>query len=991
MQKKHSHHTENSHHHKPKRKKISPFYKISFSLLLIAFIALFYFVVLVATGPKSIPFITQAIREKLEKNFGHDNVGVSDSYLSFTRYGTMKIMVSSLNILYSEEGGAEKKSFMIPRLEAEFSLFNFLLLRFQPVKIKITNANIVIKDLQNFKLASGEEILNQQSQISLIVGLLSSIRKGDNPIENFEIENAKLLIRSEKFNGEILLKRSQIHASTKNKTLNISSQNQISFDEKKSDVNLDSSCKLSKHDGLKCDLFLENFVPDSISALHQSLSHLSKVSASFNAVISFAVKDGELSNISFKARSEKGDFEFLDFFGHKMDFSNFSVTGEYDHKMKILDLSKIETDFESSLVDKQLVSKPHLEMSLMISSLSSPQQKMNFYIRLQNVLTNELEKFWPTALHENGVRDWVISHIENGVIKNASAKFSLLHDSAKTQLEDIDSEVVFSGLKLAYDPDFPTISDLSGIANFTKKNMKISIGSGVVLNSKISEALVEIDDFDAPITMLEISGKSQGHAADGLKHANNDSEFFAEVEKYLNGNSQNEFDIRLPLQSQIMLKNSYIAVKSTVTGLSSDYIRGALFINAKKDFNSTNFVANVDLTAAEIIAKPFDVTKKANVESDLNFVVVLKDPKKIRIKNIVLWKKKEVLDDKNSAADSRLEISRINGDVEFETAPFLLTTANFKNENFGKNNYAFSYQTNKKTSTQKIILRGEKINLGSFIEQKFLTTRGEEKFSNTQIQVAANRIDLLKNKFLKNFYFSANCTSGLCYQGLAKTNYGNKKILNLRIAKSPKENFSTIEGVINDIGYLAEGFGISNVVSDGDAKVELKNRSENKTAILQGEITINNSITIYETPTVKRFSKDNLFSQIKDKIFSSEKTIFDSVKLNFDLSDGILNIRSLIANNYKIGITAKGSIDLKNNSYTLKGMIIPGFLINNLFGIGNIPIIGGVISGILTGGEGGGVFGLRYEYTKTPTQKEGIFSTNKVAAFVPSTLQNLFD
>jgi Na+/citrate or Na+/malate symporter len=71
-------------------------------------------------------------------------------------------------------------------------------------------------------------------------------------------------------------------------------------------------------------------------------------------------------------------------------------------------------------------------------------------------------------------------------------------------------------------------------------------------------------------------------------------------------------------------------------------------------------------------------------------------------------------------------------------------------------------------------------------------------------------------------------------------------------------------------------------------------------------------------------------------------------------------------------------------------MIVPGYIINSLFGIGNIPVIGNVISEILTGGKGGGIIAIRYEYYKKPFEKEGIFSTSKVSAFVPSTIQNLF-
>jgi hypothetical protein len=71
-------------------------------------------------------------------------------------------------------------------------------------------------------------------------------------------------------------------------------------------------------------------------------------------------------------------------------------------------------------------------------------------------------------------------------------------------------------------------------------------------------------------------------------------------------------------------------------------------------------------------------------------------------------------------------------------------------------------------------------------------------------------------------------------------------------------------------------------------------------------------------------------------------------------------------------------------------MIVPGFIINNLFGIGKIPVLGSVV-GILTGGEGGGLFGIRYEYTKNKGDKEAKFETSKVSSFVPTTIKSLFD
>jgi hypothetical protein len=220
------------------------------------------------------------------------------------------------------------------------------------------------------------------------------------------------------------------------------------------------------------------------------------------------------------------------------------------------------------------------------------------------------------------------------------------------------------------------------------------------------------------------------------------------------------------------------------------------------------------------------------------------------------------------------------------------------------------------------------------------------------------------------------------------------RLIALKIQKNPKndkENEYLIDGQISDAGFVIEGLGLSNLVAGGNTKINIKQNLVNKKLVLDGEIKVNSDITIFENEAVKKLSKDNLFSQVKDKIFSSEKTTFGSINIEFSIAENELNIKSLIANNFKIGVTAKGKINLKNQATEIRGMIVPGYIINSLFGLGKIPILGSVISGLLTGGEGGGIFSVRYEYIKKAGEKEGEFSTNKVSAFVPSSIANLFE
>ncbi|MBM3579777.1 MAG: hypothetical protein FJX34_03285 [Alphaproteobacteria bacterium] len=924
-----------------RRKKFGLLLGIASSLLLIAFIAVAYFAILLSVKPRSIPFVTQKIELALQERFGVNNVSLDEASLSFTDYSKLRVSTSGLRIIH------RKQVFLIPILHADFSLLSFLSPRLQIKKIKLVNPRIILSGEKN--------VAESQDDLKPVMTLLASIRSGENQIKNLEVENAKLLI----FGREILLRKSKIHFLAHK----ILAETQLSFDEEKPHVDFKSDCQFASDGKVACDLLLQNVLPHSVADLSPNFAQLNQLNAQLDANISLTFADDGFNDVKFKIRTGSGDLNLPEFFEKKLDFKNLSLSGDYSFRDKTLNIFQLDADFVGAL-------SSHLGMSLKVEQNQISGQKFTFAIKLKNIATDELEKFWPNSLNQNKVRSWVIGHISSGVIREASTDFSLTKSERKFHLNNISAKLGFTGLNLEYSKDFPSIKNISGNADFTRDTMKIMLVGGDVLQSKISEGLILIDDFDAPKVMLKISGKAAGHTASQLQQASNNDAVAKVVEKYLNGNSQSDFDIRLPLSDNITLKKSYIAINSAVSGLENEYLRGSLLIRTKKDFGSTNFVTNFDLTAAELRAKKLDLIKRSGVESGLNMIVALREPSEVRLSKILLWKKE----------GNKTE--KFLGDVKFDTAPFLVKSANFQNVNFGKNSYSFSY------TPKKISFRGAKINLAEFLSSEPGSGRVLSSFS---ISLAATRAELLHGKYLRNFTLSLTCVDGLCSSGISRAGYGKQKSLNLRIDKTADKNISLVSGRVSDIGYLAEGFGISNLVAGGDAKIKIQNYAIDKKPVLNGELTIDDEITIYESEIVKRFASDTLLSQIRDKIFSSDKMIFNSVKAEFNLQDGVLNLRSLIANNYKIGITAKGEIDLRKKNMHLKGMIIPGFLVNNLFGIGKIPLVGGVISGLLTGGEGGGVFGIRYEYDKNPGDKEGKFTTNKVAAFVPSTIQNLFE
>ncbi len=992
----------NSNKHKSLKKKLSLSYKLTYAILIILGLSLFYFVVLVSARPISFPIVTAKVEEVLKKNFG-DNIKIDKTYINFTRYGNLRVIGTNISFFYEANGAdkaTQKQALVLPRIETEFSILKMLLLQFQPSKILIIDPKISV-NLVGMLPNNNQQSIENEGDISAITQFLHKMRKGDILIEQFELQNANLILVNGNITNNIFVKQAKIRADARKKDLTIESQSILNINNDENLINVESECIFLRDSNLQCDFDFKNFAPKTIAGFNKNLSDLDNLFTKLDGNVKLKIKHKKIKNIEFNLFAKDASFNLPKYFPQKIDLKDIKIRGDYDYEVGMLNLSQVESDLSiensSKKDDIKAFNNPHLSMSLVISRVENNRSKMDFFIRTQNLLQANLEKFWPLNLDQNQIRKWVIDHLSDGLIKNAYAKFTLIDNNDKEfKLTDVSSEVIFTEMNLRYDSYFPDLKNLLGIARFSKNDMQITLSHGEVLNSKIVNSIVAIDDFNAQIPILKISGELDGPASDTLKHANYNSNFAKDVEKYLNGTAITNFKIQLPLEDNLNLDKISIYADSQVSTLKNDYLKGDVNIKINKDFLTNNFFSEIDLTKSEIDLIDFDITKDVNIPSNLKFILAFDDKQNITIKDIDLYKIEENKKINRKNSKNQLLLSSIKGDVDIDGSSGALKYLKLNNNNFGNNNFNLKYSYDDKRNLPKLVISGQKFYAGGLLQSKIFSKNKSKKqhqsnfFDNLQLSINLNRVELLRQKFLRNFNLFLNCKDGLCPALSISGNYNKLETINLQATKKPKDDFVLIDGRITDIGYLSEGLGISNLIADGNAKISIKQRNINKAINLDGRIEIDDDITIFENETVKRFSSDNLYSQIKDSIFSSNKTTFNSVKLDFVLQKQIIQIKTLIANNFKIGITAKGEIDLDSGSINLRGMIVPGYIVNSLFGIGKIPLIGSVISGVLTGGQGGGLFGLRYEYLKKANQAEGKFTTNKVSAFVPSTIQNLF-
>ena len=109
---------------------------------------------------------------------------------------------------------------------------------------------------------------------------------------------------------------------------------------------------------------------------------------------------------------------------------------------------------------------------------------------------------------------------------------------------------------------------------------------------------------------------------------------------------------------------------------------------------------------------------------------------------------------------------------------------------------------------------------------------------------------------------------------------------------------------------------------------------------------------------------------------------FGSLTAPFVLSDDTLELKDMRAFSPSLGMTAKGTLNLRAETANLEGTIVPAYFFNSL--LGKIPVLGG----LFRGEEGGGLFAAGYTI-RGPLADPAVF-VNPLTMLTPGFLRGLF-
>jgi hypothetical protein len=107
---------------------------------------------------------------------------------------------------------------------------------------------------------------------------------------------------------------------------------------------------------------------------------------------------------------------------------------------------------------------------------------------------------------------------------------------------------------------------------------------------------------------------------------------------------------------------------------------------------------------------------------------------------------------------------------------------------------------------------------------------------------------------------------------------------------------------------------------------------------------------------------------------------FAEASAGFTKTPGRMSVRDGVVRGPLVGATVEGQVDFARSELHLRGTFVPLYGLNNIFGLGQIPIVG-----LFLGGSNEGLLGITYEATGSPGAPR--ITVNPVSAIAPGLLR----
>lgn len=218
-----------------------------------------------------------------------------------------------------------------------------------------------------------------------------------------------------------------------------------------------------------------------------------------------------------------------------------------------------------------------------------------------------------------------------------------------------------------------------------------------------------------------------------------------------------------------------------------------------------------------------------------------------------------------------------------------------------------------------------------------------------------------------------DCVSGPCVAANIRAATGEKGIVTASITNIGAR---TLGVIATDAGEFLRAVDITDRVYGG--KLELKGLYTGD--IMNGRLIIE-KFNVKQSEVLGRLFGVASLSGLSN-LLTGSGIDFEKLSANIASRRGVITITEGRASGASTGYTTEGTVDTRNATLDLKGVLVPAYMFNSA--ITKIPVIGAI-----AGGEGEGLFSFNYAI-KGPYSDPSV-SVNPLSGLTPGFLRNIFN
>ena len=742
------------------------------------------------------------------------------------------------------------------------------------------------------------------------------------------------------------------------------------------------------------------------------------------------LRDGIITDGDIVLSGERLRFTQPEWFADPLEFSNAAISATIANDMQQIDV--------------RTVTAQNSELTL-VASGNAERKADGWYANMvakQNGLNIKyLYKYWPVSLAPE-TRAWVIGGIPQGMSPEAIATVTLKPEDFKAELlpsSFLSTTIQVQNATVIYLPGLAPVKGVDGTVQFTGDSMRADVGGGTLLkDTTLKRAVVVVPNFNHPSVPMETELQLDASASDVATLFQHKAFTFDDTLKLdknsvkgrLNGkvaldfdafagNTKNtnsfdvsgvdyDIDIGLTGIGQNKLMGAYDvsgftgALKANAQGFS---LNGKGSMNAspleiaveQKSGGSVRVGAKGAMTRQNLVGFGMPDRKEigeGTIGFDAGFMLgkdttqiesIALDLKDVGLNvNDISWSKARGIPSNltlSPISANRYSISHKGGDlsvkgqVSLNPKTQVLESLNLSNVTSANNNFALSYESVGKG--MRVKLTGARFdNSASFMSES--EPDGENNilanFPHLHLTLDIAELVLTPAQPLRNLKGTLDCLSGPCVLANITGNTGEKGTLSAHISR--QSGTRTLEIKASDAGELLRAIDATDKVNRGDLHFDGAYQGDS----LVGRLIIKDFNVKQSQVLARLFSVASLSGMAN--LLTGSGIDFEKLRADVTHKQGIFTLKEARANGASIGYTTEGTVNTRNATLNLKGVLVPAYALNSI--VGKIPLIGAI-----AGGEGEGLISFNYSIKGKYADPE--VSVNPLSGLTPGFLRGIFD